>query len=263
MAGYLTAEQKRFYQDNGYIVLRGVFPLDEMRACRKDLHDLAARLEQQRGDINATWPSVRDRSHRIQHCHDVQFQCASMTRLICDPRLVGPLTEMIGPNIQLHHTKMFIKPPEKGAPFPLHQDWPYFPHERDTMTAAVIHFDDSSIQKGCVRVVPGSYKRGPLPPADDAHDHSLPQDAFPIDSATPCEARAGDVLFFNYLTIHGSGMNLSDEPRTTLLVQVRDPEDLPKVRAHESNGQGMMLAGYDPRGGVKPSWDRPAEVAAT
>ncbi len=76
MAGYLTAEQKRFYQDNGYIVLRGVFSLDEMRACRKDLHDLAARLEKQRGDINATWPSVRDGTTSIQHCHDVQFLCA-------------------------------------------------------------------------------------------------------------------------------------------------------------------------------------------
>ena len=38
-----------------------------------------------------------------------------------------------------------------------------------------------------------------------------------------CEAEAGDVLFFSYLTIHGSGVNVSNEARTTLLVRIRDP----------------------------------------
>ena len=47
---------------------------------------------------------------------------------------------------------------------------------------------------------------------------------FPLDTAIPVEARAGDLLVFNYLTVHGSGLNVSDEPRTTWLVQVRDPE---------------------------------------
>jgi hypothetical protein len=54
------------------------------------------------------------------------------------------------------------------------------------------------------------------------------------------------VLFFSYLTIHGSGINTSDESRTTLLVQMRDPLDPPTIRAHESRGQGLMLRGIDP-----------------
>jgi len=65
-------------------------------------------------------------------------------------------------------------------------------------------------------------------------------------SAAPCPARAGDVLFFSYLTIHGSGLNTSKEARTTLLVQMRDPEDPPTAKVHESRGQGMMLRGVDP-----------------
>ena len=54
------------------------------------------------------------------------------------------------------------------------------------------------------------------------------------------------MLFFNYLTVHGSGVNVSPEARTTLLVQMRDREDMPTVKTHESRGQGMMLRGYDP-----------------
>jgi ectoine hydroxylase-related dioxygenase (phytanoyl-CoA dioxygenase family) len=122
------------------------------------------------------------------------------------------------------------------------------------MTAVIIHLDDAPITKGCVRVVPGSHKLGPLPKVSE-EDYSLSQERWPIESATPCEARAGDVLIFNYLTIHGSGVNTSDEARTTLLVQVRDPEDRPTVRRHESPGQGMMLAGIDPTCAARPSWE--------
>jgi ectoine hydroxylase-related dioxygenase (phytanoyl-CoA dioxygenase family) len=124
------------------------------------------------------------------------------------------------------------------------------------MTAAIIHFDAAPVAKGCVRVVPGSHKLGALQPDAGNHDNSLPHERFPIEKATPCEAEAGDVLIFNYLTIHGSGVNVSDEARTTLLVQVRDPLDLPTVRAHESRGQGMMLAGIDPNCGALPDWEK-------
>jgi hypothetical protein len=48
------------------------------------------------------------------------------------------------------------------------------------------------------------------------------------------------------MLIHGSGLNVSDESRTTLLVQMRDPEDKPTVDRHLSRGQGMMLAGVNP-----------------
>jgi hypothetical protein len=57
-------------------------------------------------------------------------------------------------------------------------------------------------------------------------------------------------LFFSYLTIHGSGVNVSSEARTTLLVQMRDPADPPTVKTHESRGQGMLLRGIDPTVGT-------------
>jgi phytanoyl-CoA hydroxylase len=110
-----------------------------------------------------------------------------------------------------------------------------------------------------VRVVPGSHKDGPRN-HQNTHDHHLPLSDYPLERAVPCEAAPGDVLVFTYLTIHGSGINASDEPRTTLLLQVRDPEDLPTVATHESNGQGMMLAGIDPLCATKEAWAR--EMAA-
>ena len=74
----------------------------------------------------------------------------------------------------------------------------------------------------------------------------MPFDKYPIESAVPAPAKAGDVLFFSYLTIHGSGINVSSEARTTLLIQMRDPTDPMTIDTHRSRGQGMMLRGVDP-----------------
>ena len=51
------------------------------------------------------------------------------------------------------------------------------------------------------------------------------------------------MLFFNYLTIHGSPANRSNSVRRILFIQVRDPEDRPTEKTHPSHAQGMMLAG--------------------
>jgi phytanoyl-CoA hydroxylase len=246
----LTGEQLAFYRENGYVLVERMFTPTEAADYRRECHELAARLAAER-DIEATWGSARKglpgaQQSVLLHCHDVQFYAAAFTRLIVDERLTGAAADIIGsPNVQLHHNKMFIKPPERGSPFPMHQDHPFFPHARHSMIAAIIHFDDAPLEKGCVRVVPGSHKLGPLEHVDDGGWH-LPFERYPLESAVACPARAGDVLFFSYLTIHGSGINTSDEARTTLLVQMRDPADPPSVKTHESRGQGMMLRGVAP-----------------
>lgn len=246
----LSAEDLAFYRENGYILVRGLLRPEEAAGYRDEAQGLIARLQRIR-NVDATWGAARALSPeaagtQVLHCHDVQFQSAAFARLIVDERLTAVAAAIIGgPNVQLHHTKIFIKPAEKGSPFPLHQDQPFFPHERHSMIAAICHFDDAPVEKGCVAVVPGSHRLGPLPHEREGGWH-LPPDRYPIESAVPCPARAGDVLFFSYLTIHGSGLNRTSEPRTTILVQMRDPLDAPSVRTHESRGQGMMLRGIDP-----------------
>lgn len=248
----LTDEQVAFYEAHGYLHLEGMFGPDEAAKLRREAHELMERISR-RQSVDATWQSARSLANaqqtRLLHCHNVQFQSGAFTRLLSDPRLVDPVADLIGPNVQLHHTKLFIKPPEKGSPFPMHQDYPFFPHARHTMLAAIIHFDDAPLAKGCVRVVPGSHKQGPLEHDPEGAFH-LPLETYPVEQATPVEARAGDVLIFSYLTIHGSGVNTSDEARTTLLVQMRAPDDPPTDNSHQSRGQGMMLRGVDPQGKV-------------
>jgi ectoine hydroxylase-related dioxygenase (phytanoyl-CoA dioxygenase family) len=251
---HLSAAQQAFYAENGYVLVKGLLSKAEAAAYRAEVHALDAR----QGETNATWDSVQGDT-AIAHSHDVHFKSAAFTRLLTDPRLTGICEDIIGPNVQLHHTKMFIKPPEKGSPFPMHQDYPYFPHRDHSMIAVILHFDDAPAAKGCLCVYPGSHKLGPLPA--EGSDHHVSPERFPIGGAALIEAEAGDAIFFHYLLVHGSGVNVSDEPRTTLLIQLRDPADRQLNQGHASRGQGMMLAGIDPvEAEFRFAWEAAAEL---
>lgn len=232
------------YREHGYLHARGVFTPDEVEEMRAAIDRILAAVAGTQHDENHTWQAVAQEAV-LKGFHNVQYHEAAFTRAAAHPKLVPILVELIGPNVQLHHTKMLVKPPEHGAPFPMHQDYPYFPHERHSVVAASVHLDDSDLENGCLRVVPGSHKRGPL----EAQGPSRTLDV-PLEDGVPLPAAAGDVLFFSYLTIHGSGVNGSERPRRNVLFQYRDPEDPPVLHdgreEHVDWGQGLMVAGRNP-----------------
>ena len=233
-----------FFREHGYLHVRSAFDAAEVDDMREALDRILASVEGTEHDRNHRWGAVAQEAV-LKGFHDVQYHDAAFTRAAVHPRLVHVLTELIGPNVQLHHTKMLVKPPEKGAPFPMHQDYPYFPHERHSVVAASVHLDDADEENGCLFVIPGSHLGGPI--EDTGESHSLD---IPLERGTPLPATAGDVVFFSYLTIHGSGVNTSTRTRRNVLFQYRDPDDPPVLKdgreEHVDWGQGLMVAGHNP-----------------
>jgi phytanoyl-CoA hydroxylase len=230
----------KLYEENGYLLVAGVFDPSEVDEMRDAIARVLGSVDGTSNARNHAWSGGK-----LAGYHDLQYHDAVFARMVAQPRLVEVLRDLIGPNVQLHHSKMLVKPPEAGAPFPMHQDYPYFPHERHTLVAASVHLDETDEENGCLHVVPGSHKLGPL----DAQGESHTVD-YPLESGTPCPASAGDVLFFNYLTIHGSGVNGSARVRRNVLFQYRDPADRPilndGVEEHVDWGMGLMVAGSNP-----------------
>jgi ectoine hydroxylase-related dioxygenase (phytanoyl-CoA dioxygenase family) len=250
----LRNEDLAFYDENGYLLVRGLLAREEAAEYRREAHDLIARLQESKTQLEATWGSARQVSGGAQtqllHRHNVEFFSAAFHKLLLDPRLTDIAADLIGSeNVALHHTKLFIKPPEKGSPFPMHQDHPFFPHANHSMIAAIVHFDDAPEEKGCLRVIPGSHKQGPIEHESEGGWH-LPFEHYPLESSVVLPAEAGDVLFFSYLTIHGSGVNVSDEARTTLLIQMRDAADC-QLTEGEERGAGLILRGVRPVDGMR------------
>lgn len=174
---------------------------------------------------------------------------AVFTRLLLNPKLLDAIEDIMDTSdILLHHTKAHLKPPSKGAPYLMHQDYPYFPFKKHSMLAVFIHLDDTTPENGGLCVYPGSHKLGPLPERvliDENNEKYMYADPnkFPISNATPVIANKGEIIVFSYLLLHGSYVNTSTRPRRMFLAQLRAADDEPTKETHHSHCQNLVLRG--------------------
>lgn len=249
-----TADLGETFARDGVVVAKGIFGQRMMHALEVEFDQIVARLLRSDEDVNARWesadPLVDGTEAQIVHTHHVQNHSALWMAALMHEPFLDAAEALIGPDIVLHHSKLFQKPASHGAPFPMHQDWRYFPTAEDSMIAAIIHVSPASIDMGCVRAVPGSQSLGRRdstsgrPIWDDPELYDEFTAEYPIDQAVAYEAEPGDVLFFSYFTVHGSTPNTSDRSRKTVLTQLFSGRDqLDPISEHPVSG--LVLRGQN------------------
>ena len=236
------------FERDGFYHAKGVFDADEVAVLRRDFDGIVKQLTASEEMVDATWDGgeaqkLARESDVILHTHNVQKYSRNWLNAFLNDRFLNVAEAILGPDIILHHSKLFQKPSENGSPFPMHQDWPYFPTVNDTMIAGIIHVSDATDEMGCLRVYPGSHRLGRVEGADGRRQNDV-IDAHPIDKATVVEANAGDVLFFHYFTLHGSMPNRSSKTRKTVLCQLYSGSDhVEEGNAHPD--EHMVLRGWN------------------
>ena len=238
----LSKEQVGFFRHNGYLVADGLYTEEQIDQLEQAYEvSIPGRM---RDFTHGDWKKDDPDVIAVYGLHDVQRFHANWTRYLLDHQpLINAFIDLMGPNVQLHHTKLFYKGTGKGIGFPMHQDAAWMQHEKDSLLAAIVHLTDATEEMGCLKVYPKSHKLGNLPVFSQKGRY-LDPDQYPIDGATTVPAKRGDVLFFHYLTIHGSDVNYSRRARKTVLIQVNDPTDKSINGQHDGgHGQGLMLAG--------------------
>ncbi len=236
------------FQDEGYYVARGLFRPIEIEALERDFDRIVYQLRASGEDVDATWDGgqaekIAAADDIILHTHNVQKYSRIWLNAFLNERFLQVAEAILGPDIVLHHSKLFQKPSENGSPFPMHQDWPYFPTLKDSMIAGIIHVSDATDEMGCLRVYPGSHKLGRIEGSDGRRENPV-LDQYPIEDATVVECQAGDVVFFNYLTLHGSMPNRSERTRKTVLCQLYSGTD--QVEPGNSHpDERMVLRGWN------------------
>lgn len=247
----MSSDIAEFFAENGYYHARGVFSPDEIRALDEDFDRIVCQLQGTGENLNARWGGEEmarlDRGDStIIHTHNVQIYSARWLQAFLHPAFLDVVEAILGPDIILHHSKLFLKPPEKGSPFPMHQDWTYFPSEQDTMMAGIIHVTQATDEMGCLRVYPGSHRLGRVEGTSGQLSHEQLA-KYPIEKATIVEAAPGDVLFFHYFTLHGSMPNRSSQVRKTVLAQMHSGTDTIEPRGLAHPYARLVLRGWNHR----------------
>jgi ectoine hydroxylase-related dioxygenase (phytanoyl-CoA dioxygenase family) len=130
-------------------------------------------------------------------------------KLVCDPRIVGAMSDLLGPDINFHNGKAILKPPHfRPRDWGWHQDWPYERHTEPDLAAALIYLHDMDASEGATEVLPASHKAGEWEHVGKDGLFSIPQERIgPSARAVP--VRAGDVLFIHVQVVHRAGINES------------------------------------------------------
>ena len=246
---YKKAEFVNQFIENGFLIKRNMFSENEISVYLNEFDRIVKQLKKSGENINAHWGSpvtkqIEPKNAKVIHTHNVQSFSSAMLSMIQNKNLLDVFESLIGPDIILHHSKLFLKPPKVGSAFPLHQDWSYFPTKKNSMIAAIVHLSDSTEDMGCFRIIPESNKLGKLEKSDGHSHNSKIHDKYPLESAMPIIAKQGDVLFFDALSIHGSLPNLSSKPRKTILIQVYSGTDEIISENKHTNIQ-LVLRGFN------------------
>jgi phytanoyl-CoA hydroxylase len=242
-----SVQIKEFFAEHGYFLAKSVYEAAEIAALEVDFDRIVSQLLATGQELNARWSGpemdkLGSAETVVLHTHNVQQYSARWLRAFQHANFLKQCHELLGPDIILHHSKLFQKPGEKGAPFPMHQDWGYFPTIQNTMTAAIIHISAATDEMGCLRVYPGSHKLGRIQGGMGGSDTLL--EDYPIEGATILDAEPGDVLFFHYCLIHGSMPNYSSQTRKTVLVQMHAGSDRVEDGCTHPNAR-LVLSGWN------------------
>jgi phytanoyl-CoA hydroxylase len=249
----LTQDQINFYNEHGYLRIPAVFTDAEI----EELSNEMDRLVQDWSLTNEGWTGPwrqaymdpkTEKLSKLTSMHDLHFYSDAWCRALVNSRLVEAMSDLLGPNVELHHSTMHIKPPSTGHPFPMHQDQPFYEHENGQYVDVLVHLDDTFHENGEIRFLDGSHKAGALKHITQLADGKpctphLPVDQYRLEETVPVPAKRGDVVLFNINTIHGSYINTTREPRRLVRIGYRDPEN------HQTAGQslgrpGLMVKGY-------------------
>ncbi|XP_026182624.1 phytanoyl-CoA dioxygenase, peroxisomal [Mastacembelus armatus] len=217
----LTPEQRLFYEENGFILIKNLVSEEDINRFRSEFERICRQEEKCPGmvvmrDVTIAKSEFIPNEKAVSKVQDFQENPA-LFRYCALPQILKYVECFTGPNIMAMHTMLINKPPDAGkktSRHPVHQDLHYFPFRpADRIVCAWTAMEKINRQNGCLVVLPGTHT-GTL------HEHDYPEweggvnkmyygvrDYDPQHPRVHLEMEKGDTVFFHPLLIHGSGMN--------------------------------------------------------
>ncbi len=217
MAGLSQLEIER-YQQQGYVIPE--FSLGTEVVSK--LRDTVDRMISNNPDIR---PEHLVNAH-ISKANAEGVQGADeILELARHPGILDQVESVLGPDIVLWGCQVFCKPAGDGMEVPWHQDGHYWPIRPLATCTVWLAIDDSVIENGCLRVMPGSHQQQTL--FDHHHDdrqhltlsQAVDQKQQQEFEAADIELSAGQMSLHDVYLIHGSNRNTSTRRRAGLAIR--------------------------------------------
>ena len=119
----LTQQQINFYHEHGYLRIPQVFTPEETQ----ELSDELDRLVDDWAFTNPGWTGPwrqaymdpeTEKQSKLTAMQDLHYYSVAWMRATINPRLAAALSDLLGENVEFHHTTLHIKAASDGAAVP-------------------------------------------------------------------------------------------------------------------------------------------------
>ncbi|HEX2037328.1 MAG TPA: phytanoyl-CoA dioxygenase family protein [Chloroflexota bacterium] len=232
--------QLDFYDHFGFLALEGAFTAEEVEGSKQGILNLVGgKYPGYRGiqfeamarhAMAALSPEEKqDLVRKVSHYHDYD---PFLRHMAYHPRLLELVRRIIGEEPALFESKALLKPPQIGREKPWHQDHAYWNLPLDArVVTAWIALDAATVENGCLFVIPGSHREGPV-----VHfrrrDWQICDAHVQVGRAAAAPLAPGGVLLFHSMLHHGTPANVSPQRRRALQF-VYIPASVARISAQE------------------------------
>ena len=209
MLKVLTKQQIEQYHDEGFIAPIRVISEAEALSIKSQLEEVEAQFPE---EINA---ESRNNLHLSFEFLDV---------LAHNPIIVDAMEDLIGPDIALWATVMFIKESSSKHYVSWHQDATYMGMNSTDFPTPWIALSPSNLETGCMTMISGSHKQEIHRHEDTFAEHNILTrgQAIPdVDESKGVDLilEPGEMSIHNGAIIHGSKPNKSQQRRVGFSLQ--------------------------------------------
>ena len=205
----LSLEQLDHYKHKGY-----VSPVNALTS-----HE-ANEINDEIKKIERDWPEALEGINR----NYIHLISPKFNEICLNKNILDAVESIIGKNILICGTTLFIKKPNEKGFVSFHQDAKYIGLNPYNWVSAWVAITDTNENNGCMRMLPGSHKENLK-----YHDQKFDENNLltrgqtikdvPLDKTDPIVLKAGQISLHHPLIVHGSGLNHSNDRRIGFVIQ--------------------------------------------
>ena len=204
----LSSNQLKQYNDEGYIAPINILSTEEAIEARKEIELIEKKI-----------PNEINKKGR----YNVHLISPKLDAIVHNSKILDIVESIIGKNILVCGTTLFIKNPKQEGFVSYHQDAKYIGLEPHNWVTAWVAITDSYEENGCMRMWPKSHL--------EIRDHNekfnegnlltrgQTVEGVPISEIKSVELRAGQMSLHHPRIVHGSGINNSNDRRIGFVIQ--------------------------------------------
>jgi len=206
---YLSSNQLKQYKDEGFVSPINIFSKEKAKEIRNEIELIENKI-----------PDELEKSGRY-NAHLISPLLDEVTH---NSKILDAVQSLIGENILVCGTTLFIKNPNEQGFVSYHQDAKYIGLEPHNWVTAWVAITDSNEKNGCMRMWSGSHKD-----KLKEHDQKFNEGNLltrgqtvmnvPKEKTTSLILDAGQMSLHHPTVVHGSELNKSNDRRIGFVIQ--------------------------------------------